>query len=69
MLILSLAVFAFSSYRMESCGYDCGLFVVGSGISTIVYYVLSFWISLIMAAIGIYCLLRLRRYKKLDLNE
>ena len=45
--ICLLAIFAFAAYRMETCGYDCGLFVVSSGTATVVYYLASLWLGLL----------------------
>ena len=42
-----LAIFAFSAYRMETCGYDCGLFSVSSGTATVFYYLASLWLGLL----------------------
>ncbi|TLU62026.1 hypothetical protein FE810_13110 [Thalassotalea litorea] len=36
-------MFAWSLYRNETCGYDCGLFTVSSGPTVVGVYVLSFW--------------------------
>lgn len=46
-LICLLAMFTFAAYRMETCGYDCGLFSVSSGTTTVFYYLASLWLGLI----------------------
>ncbi len=45
--ICLLAIFAFAAYRMETCGYDCGLFSVSSGTATVFYYLASLWLGLL----------------------
>ena len=45
--IFLLAMFVFAAYRMETCGYDCGLFTVSSGTATVVYYLASLWLGLL----------------------
>ena len=43
--IFSFVVFLWSFYRMETCGYDCGIFSLHSGGATVIYYLLSFWLG------------------------
>ena len=45
--IFLLTIFVFAAYRMETCGYDCGLFAVSSGTATIFYYLASLWLGLL----------------------
>jgi hypothetical protein len=60
-----LAIFAFAAYRMETCGYDCGLFSVSSGTATVFYYLVSLWLGLfalvILAGASFYSWLKSRR--------
>jgi hypothetical protein len=44
--VVFASVFSWSAYRMETCGYDCGLVSVSSGTATVVYYVISFWLGM-----------------------
>jgi hypothetical protein len=44
--IFCFVVFLWSFYRMEICGYDCGIFTLHSGGATVIYYLLSFWLGL-----------------------
>ncbi|RZF93525.1 hypothetical protein EXT42_06550 [Pseudoalteromonas sp. CO302Y] len=46
-LICLLVMFTFAAYRMETCGYDCGLFSVSSGTATVFYYLASLWLGLL----------------------
>jgi type III secretory pathway component EscU len=48
---LSLMIFASAMYRMETCGYDCGLFAISSGPTVVVVYLLSFWTSIIILGV------------------
>ena len=53
MFCICLVLFIGSAYRMETCGYDCGLFSVSVGIATVVYYAASFWLGIFSFAIFI----------------
>lgn len=44
--IFCFLAFLWSLYRMETCGYDCGIFTLDSGGATVFYYLLSFWLGL-----------------------
>ncbi len=44
---LSSVIFVWAMYRMETCGYDCGLYSVSSGPTVVVVYLLSFLILVI----------------------
>tara|TARA_Y100001960_G_scaffold186010_1_gene194913 strand:- start:4216 stop:4449 length:234 start_codon:yes stop_codon:yes gene_type:complete len=47
---LNLSFFAFSTYRNESCGYDCGIIpseAGGSGIAVIGVWGLSFFLMVV----------------------
>ncbi len=48
---LSLVIFVWSMYRMETCGYDCGLFTVLTGPTVVVVYLLSFWTLVITSGV------------------
>ena len=43
-------VFLWSFYRMETCGYDCGIFTLYGGGAIVFYYLLSFWLVLAFLA-------------------
>lgn len=61
--VVLLALFVAALYRMNTCGYDCGMFSVTSGGATVIYYLLSFWLAIISFAIlvgvSIYIFIRL----------
>ncbi len=49
--VLMLALFFAALYRMNTCGYDCGMFSLAFGGATVIYYLLSFWLGIISFAI------------------
>ena len=51
LIVLSLIIFAWSCYRMETCGYDCGIFTVTTGPTVVVVYLLSFWTLVITSCV------------------
>lgn len=48
-------LFIGTAYRMETCGYDCGLFSISAGMAVVVYYVIFFGLGLIslIAFVGV----------------
>ncbi len=49
--VLLFALFVAASYRMNTCGYDCGMFSVTSGGATVIYYLMSLGLGIISFAI------------------
>ena len=46
-------LFIGAAYRMETCGYNCGLFSISSGMAVVVYYVIFFWLGLLSLTISL----------------
>ncbi len=49
--VFLLALFFAALYRMNTCGYDCGMFSLSFGGAAVIYYLLSFWLGIISFAI------------------
>jgi len=49
--VLLLALFFAALYRMNTCGYDCGMFSASSGGATVIYYLLSLGLGIISFAL------------------